>query len=301
MKAAVNGGLVDRVPYIAWHHFYLKPAAGPDSGMANAEIRFYQSFQPDLLKVMHDINFEQIGELNSPDDWRSIPVLDPHSGNFGLQLHTLRQIRKALNPDVPIVDTIFGVYFYADELSHGKLLKHLREDPESVNIGLAAIAQSLKLYIAATLEAGCEGIFYALSGASDEGATREEYAQTFKPYDNDVLESAKDAPFNILHLHGYENLYFDLVHDLPAAIINWSDRTTGPSISAARQVHKGCILGGIDEKHFQQMSPFQICNLGRAAIAESGRRHFILGPGCSVPNNAGIEKLQALAEAAVYA
>jgi uroporphyrinogen decarboxylase len=286
---------------MAWHHFNPDPPAGPKSQMAEIQLRFYRSFHPDLLKVMHDVPFQPINELNTPEDWRSIPVLDPNEGNFGLQLHTLREIRKGLDSNVPMVETLFGVYSYARDISKGKLLEHLRADPDSVNVGLAALAESLKSYARASLESGSEGVFYALSGASAEGATREEYAATFLQYDKGILCSVDDAPFNILHLHGYTDLYFDLIHNLPAAIVNWSDRAGGPTISDARKIHRGCILGGVDEKRFNNMTVQQISNLGRAAIAEAGVRHFILGPGCSVPDNSSVEKLQAIAQAAALA
>ncbi len=297
MAAVVKGEPTDRVPYLAWHHFYLNPPAGPNSGMADAELQFYRSFHPDILKVMHDIPYENVGLLETPSDWRTLPVLNPNVGNFGLQLETLRDIRQKLDIEVPMVDTVFGVYFYANEISRGKLLAHFRQDPESVKIGLNAIAESLKLYARATVDAGCEGIFYAVSGASAEGATREEYLTHFRDYERSVLESVSDAPFNILHLHGYEDLYFDLVHDLPASIVNWSDRAAGPTIRAAREIHGGCILGGIDERRFKEMTPCQISNIGRAAIAESGGRSFVLGPGCSVPDNSSTDRLEALADA----
>jgi uroporphyrinogen decarboxylase len=298
LSAAVNGRLPDRVPYTAWHHFHLDPPAGPESCMAQAEIRFYESFEPDLLKVMHDVPYEPMGELSEPTDWRSIPVLSPDTGNFGRQLHTLRQIRGALAAGVPMIDTVFGVYYYADKLSGGRLLDHLRQDPEAVKVGLAALAESLSLYAQATIKAGCEGIYFALCGASGEGATREEYAPTFLEYDRVVLESVADAPFNVLHLHGYKDLYFDLTHDLPADILCWSDRAGGPTLAEARQIHSGCIMGGIDETRFEEMTPAQIAAQGLAAITEAGVRRFILAPGCSVPDNAGIARLQAIGAAA---
>jgi uroporphyrinogen decarboxylase len=299
LKAAVDGTAVDRVPFVAWHHFYLKPPAGPDSEMAAAELKFYNSFKPDLLKVMHDVPFEYLGEINTPEDWRSLPVVDPHKGNYALQLETLRQIRSSLDPTVPMVDTVFGVYATAFDISKGKIVSHLRENPEPVIAGLRSIAESIRRYACAALSGGCEGIFYALSGASAEGVSNTEYAEVFKPLDAAILGDVEDAPFNILHVHGYSDLYFGLVHDLPAKAINWSDRAGGPSLSDARSIHKGCIMGGIDEKRFDSMAPQQITNLARAAVAEAGTRSFILAPGCSVPDNTSTERLRAIREAVV--
>jgi len=297
MQAAVDGRDVDRVPYVAWHHFHRTPPAGPDSDMADEELRFYDSFKPDLLKVMHDIDYEKIGDIFEPEDWRSIPVLDPDSGNYGLQLQTLRDIRRRLDPNVPMIDTVFSVYHYADKLSNGRLLTHLRRDESAVNVGLAAITESLRRYARATLEAGCEGVYYALSGASAEGASRDEYVTTFKKYDHVVLEGVIAAPFNILHMHGYDGLYFDVVHDLPANAVCWSDRAGGPTLTEARRIHVGCVMGGINEKLFDQMTPAQITDQGQTSIAEAGRTYFILSPGCSVPDYCSVERLLAIRSA----
>jgi uroporphyrinogen decarboxylase len=294
MKAAVMGRQVDRVPYIAWHHFSLNPAAGPDSTMAQAELDFYGSFQPDLLKVMHDIPFEQIDAIVDPESWRTLPILEPDKGNFAQQLFTLREVRKNLDPSVPMIDTVFGVYSYANDLCGKRLAEHVRTNPKAVRAGAVALAQTLKQYAKATLDAGCEGIYYALSGASDEGVSREEYATIFADLDREVLSSVSDAPFNILHLHGYKNLYFDMVHDLPAAAVCWSDIAGGPSYAEARRIHPGCLMCGIDETRFEQMTPSEIESQGRAAISEAGTSNFILAPGCSVPNYSRIDRLQAI-------
>jgi uroporphyrinogen decarboxylase len=267
--------------------------------MALAELGFYDSFSPDLLKVMHDIPYEPLPPIANPSDWRKMPILDPEAGNFGLQLETLHQIRFGLNAGVPMIDTVFGVYHYADELSQGRLLAHLSEDPDSVKIGLNNLARSLSAYAVATVEAGCEGIYYALSGASAEGASRETYADVFLELDRLVLDSVAKADINILHLHGYKDLYFDLVHDLPAGAVCWSDRAGGPSLADARAIHSGCLMGGLDETAFENMTPAEITTQGREAIEIAGKRHFILAPGCSVPNNTSKDRLQAIRSAVV--
>jgi uroporphyrinogen decarboxylase len=198
-----------------------------------------------------------------------------------------------------MIDTVFGVYHYANELSGGRLLSHLREDPKSVHMGLKILTKNLRRYAQATIDTGCEGIYYALSGASGDAATVQEYLVNFKKYDHSVLESVIDAPFNILHLHGYDDLHFEVIHDLPADAVCWSDRAGGPSLRRARKIHNGCLMGGIDEKTFGEMTPKQIESQGQEAILEAGKQNFILSPGCSVPNNTCRERLMAIQAAAM--
>jgi uroporphyrinogen decarboxylase len=298
LLAAISGDKPDRVPFTVWHHFYLKPPAGPNSQMAQKELDFYEQAHPDLLKVMHDIEYEPLGPITTPDDWALLDVLDPTHGNFGAQLHTLRQIRAQLDPDVPMIDTVFNTFHYAQKLSDGRLLAQLRDAPDRVHVGLRAITASLAAYAAACLTAGCEGVYFAVSGASAEGATPDEYREHFLPYDRQVLDAVNNSPLTVLHLHGYKDLYFEMTHDLPAAAVCWSDRAGGPSLAEARKLHKGCLMGGLDETRFGAMTTGEIVAQGREAIREMNGAAFILSPGCSVPVDTSVERLQAI-EAAV--
>ena len=254
--------------------------------MADLELAFYDRYRPDLLKVMHDIDFEPIAPITSVDDWLSLPVLDPHEGNFGKQLYTLKQIRAALDPDVPMVETVFGVYHYADHLCGGKLLEHLRQDRRAVHAGLSSLTETLSAYARTAVdEAGCDGIYYALTGAHAGAATRQQYFEQFLGYDRLVLHAVEHAPISVLHLHGYEELYFDMTHSLPASVVCWSDAAGGPSIEEARKIHAGCLMAGIHEHNIVNMTRDQIIAQGRAAIKAAGSSRFILAPGCAIPGN----------------
>lgn len=295
--AAVQGKPTDRVPFAAWYHFSLTPPAGPWSDMAEQEIAFCRRYKPDFLKVMHDIPFEPMPPIEEPADWAKLSVLDPQTGNFGDQLFTVRQIRAGIGADIPMIETIFGVYHYANELSEGRLLSHLRSQPDQVHAGLSALATSLARYAQSCLDAGCDGVYYALSGASAGGATRDEYLHHFLPYDRQILESAHGAPFNVLHMHGYDDLYFDLAHDLPANAVCWSDRAGGPSLAVARQVHSGCLIGGLDEVAFAKMTEAEIVAQARDAIRQAGTQGFILAPGCAIPTDTDPALIDCLREA----
>jgi uroporphyrinogen decarboxylase len=267
--------------------------------MAELEVAFYERYKPDLLKVMHDIDFEPISPIVDVEDWAKLKVLDPQVGNFGKQLHTLRQIRASLDPDVPMIDTVFGVYHYADLLSEGRLLTHLRQDRKTVHAGLAVLTDTLAAYAEAVVDAGCDGIYYAVTGAHAGGATRQEYLEQFLGYDRLVLHAASDGPLNVVHLHGYNELYFDMAHSLPGAILCWSDAAGGPSIEEARAIHRGCIMAGIDEVEFVNLTAAQITAQGRAAIKSAATSRFILGPGCAIPTDSDPALIDAIRAAVV--
>ena len=292
--AAVHGERPDRTPYSVWYHFSPTPAAGPDSPMADLELAFYNKYRPDLLKVMHDIEFEPIPPIIDVDDWAKLTVLDPNEGNFGKQLHTLRQIRAGLDPDVPMIETVFGVYHYAAELTKGNLLEHLKQDRRLVHAGLSVLTETLAAYARAAVDAGCDGIYYAVTGAHAGAATHQQYLEQFLGYDRLVLHAVDDAPLNVVHLHGYNGLYFDITHSLPAAAVCWSDIAGGPSIAEAREMHSGCLMGGVDEVGFVNLTPEQIIAQARTAISAGGGNRFILAPGCAIPTNSEPELIEAI-------
>jgi uroporphyrinogen decarboxylase len=266
--------------------------------MAAKEIEFYRQYQPDFLKVMHDIDFEPVGPIDAATDWPSMPVLDPTAGNFGDQLVTLKEIRQGLGPDVPMIDTIFGVYHYADKICGGKLRAHLAENPDAVHKGLEALTESLARYARATVDSGCDGIYYALSGSSAEGLAPAEYRKHFLAYDKAVLGAVDSAPFNVLHLHGYKDLDFSLAADIPFAGVCWSDRTSGPSLAEARkQLPNACFIAGLDETRFAKMSKSEIEDQVLDAALQSGESRIIVGPGCAIPETTAPELIAAIGAA----
>jgi uroporphyrinogen decarboxylase len=298
LQAAVDGHSVDRVPVGLWYHFPLSSPSGRP--LAEAEMEFVRKYDPDFLKVMHDLPLnlpDGMERIESPDDWLKLRPLDPKSGNFAAQLETLRILKQNLGQDMPIIDTVFNPFSAANKMCGKRLLLHLDASPEAVVHGLQAIAVSLANYASAWMEAGGDGIFYALDGAQLSRMSEDEYADVFLPLDRIVLQSAMErGTFNVLHLHG-ANLMFDLVHNLPAHVLNWSSRITYPSLGEARGIHTGCIAGGIDETTIDKKSPVEVFDEARRAIAEAGANGFILAPGCAVPTDTPEENLLAVRSA----
>lgn len=302
IQTAIRGEAVDRVPYSLWYHFRTNPPAGET--LANAELEFYAKYDPDLLKVMHDIPYELplgMTSVQSIDDWEKLNVLPPDKGNFGEQLVALRIIQRRKGDDAPMVDTVFSVFAYAQKISQQQMLHHLRQNPDKVRPGLERIAQSLAGYAKKLAEEGI-GTYLAVAGASADLATPEEYERYFLPLDEMVLDAAQGASVNVLHLHG-ENIYFDLMLPLTskAHILSWSNRLTPPSIPEARLKYTGCIMAGVDEVNIKSLSVEQVKAQVRETIEQTRGRGIIVAPGCAVPTDTPPELLLAIREAVLEA
>ena len=83
VMAAVEGRRPDRVPVSFWYHFPLEhPSSAP---LAEAELAFAARYDPDFLKVMHDLWLDLpdgLKLIEDPADWRKLRPLNPREGNF---------------------------------------------------------------------------------------------------------------------------------------------------------------------------------------------------------------------------
>lgn len=295
VMAAVEGRESDRIPVSFWYHFPLDHPSGEP--LAEVELAFAKKYDPDFLKIMHDLRYELpdgMTTIEDPKDWRRLKPLSVKESNFTEQIKALKLIRKGLTQDMPIIDTVFGPFATANKLCGKKLVEHLMADPQSVRQGLQAIAVTLADYAQWWIEEGGDGIYFALDGAQKSVTSEELYKDIFLPLDRLIMETAMDqGTFNVLHLHG-SDIMFNLTHDLPNHLLNWSSQTTKPSLSEARGIHSGCISGGIDEFAILGKSPLEVMDEARRAVAEAGSVGFILTPGCAVPTDIPEENLFAL-------
>ncbi len=118
-------------------------------------------------------------------------------------------------------------------------------------------------------------------------------AQFSEPFDKRILAAARNAPLNVLHLHGEQIYWKRFTKGWATAAINYSSVATHVPISAVRTEFPGLILSGIDEDHFPALTTAQLREQAQAARAEAGRA-FVLSPGCSVPDKTNTESISRL-------
>jgi uroporphyrinogen decarboxylase len=285
IMAAIEGRPYDRIPYSLWYHFRLDPPAGPN--MAKAELDFYHKYDPDLLKVMHDIPYEMPKDMplvRSIEDWAKLDVLDGVSGNFGKQLDTLKMIIAEKGDDGPVIDTVFSIFSTAEKVCGKRTLEFLRQDKTAVHAGLEKITKSLANYAKALVEAGVDGIYLAVSGAATDTMPLDEYRENFMAYDQQILDAARAAKVNVLHHHG-SGIYPEVSLQLTGYhILCWSDRLPGNlSLKEMRLKTTHCLMGGVNETTFGADTPESILSQIKDAIFATNGQKFIVGPGCAVP------------------
>ena len=99
-------------------------------------------------------------------------------------------------------------------------------------------------FIEEARKTGIDGIFYAVQHAQYALLSGDEFDAFARYYDLRILEAVRDLWLNVVHVHGSE-IMFDKVKDYPAAVMNWHDRQTEPSLQQAGQQFPGSLCGGL--------------------------------------------------------
>ena len=274
--------------------------------LAAATVDFQHHYNFDLVKVtpassfsIKDWGAEDVWEghtegtrrytkrvVQKPEDWERLPVLDPlKAPHLSGQLGCLREIRSALGPEVPLLQTVFNPLAQAKNLAGGDLLiTHLHLYPEAVLKGLQIIAETTCRFVESALATGIDGIFFAIQHAQAGLLSLEEYMTFGLPFDLKTAQPAAGLWCNLLHLHGLD-VYFDLIARFSALfpIANWHDRETSPSLGEAQKCFIGVVCGGVSQKTIVFGESARVREQALDGIRQTGGRRFLLGTGCVAP------------------
>jgi uroporphyrinogen decarboxylase len=301
IQASLNSQTIDRPPVALWRHF---PVDDQDpKSLAEATLHFQRIYDFDLVKVTPASSFcardwgvedQWLGHtegtrqytkriIREPQDWETLPVIDATARHLAGQLDCLRYIRAALYPDTPLLQTVFSPLAQAKNLAgNDTLIAHLRLYPEAVTRGLATIAETTRRFVEACIEAGVDGIFYAIQHAQASLLTLEEYKTFGLPYDLKTLEPTDELWCNLLHLHGHD-VYFSLLDSFQFQIVNWHDRETYPTLAEAQRLFPGVVCGGMRQDTLVYKSAAEVSEEAADAIRQTSGKRFLLGTGCVVP------------------
>jgi uroporphyrinogen decarboxylase len=285
--AAVHGENVDRPPFFFWHHF--KPHNVPHA-LAQSTIDFFGRFDLDIYKIMPDMPYPfPPTSIRQPDDWDLIAPLEPTAGNLGRMAQTTALVRDAIGPETPLVVTVYSPITEARRFAGGPdaLRQHLAENPSEVHRALGVLAGNLAGYCQELLDAGADGIYYAVQGIAGGWLSEAEFREFARPYDLLVLNACSAGWLNVIHLHGGPEIMVDLALGYPGAVVSWEDRLTGVRLADLRQrLGPKAAMGGIDERGaINQGDVAALTREMRDALDQTeGGKHLILAPGCSVPD-----------------
>jgi uroporphyrinogen decarboxylase len=304
VAAAIRGDPVDRVPISLWRHWPHADATA--RGLADAMVAWQRRYDFDLVKFMptgtygvHDWGAQTVVApgnsgtrrvvafgVTAAEQWPMLKPLDPGSGWLGQEVEALRLAACALDNRVPILQTVFSPLTTARKLAGDRVFADLRNHPAEFKAGLQIIADTTIRLMDAFLEVGAHGFFLASQCASVDLMSAADYAEFGATYDRQLLDHVQGRTgFTMFHIHG-TNILFDLIADYPVAMLNWHDRLTAPTLAEAQTRFPGLLIGGINEHGtLLHGAPEAVAAEVRNAVAQTGGRRLLVGPGCVIPTN----------------
>lgn len=301
LAAALRGEVVDRPPIAFWGHYPSDPRSAED--LARAAIAFQQKYDWDFVKIMATgaYHVEILGAetrydafpygyprpvcspIQTGGDWEKLSRLEWEKTYLQELVKACDLVHRAM-PDVPCIQTIFSPLSTADWLAlNNSLAHHVRNFPEQLHAGLELVTEFTASFARRCLEAGADGVFFAVRNATRGQLTDEEYLEFGKPYDLRVLNGLRGAFFNLLHVCK-TNIMVDVVSDYPAHAISWDSETGYPSLREARTCWpRYCLAAGIDRASvIPRGCPEDVRLAVGSAIRQSGGDRFILAPTCGL-------------------
>jgi uroporphyrinogen decarboxylase len=300
LQAALAGDVADRPPVAVWRHFPGEDQTA--AALAASTIAWQREFPGDFVKFMPPGDYPTIDwglrsvlhdapsgtrqpifhPVTRPADWERLPGLNVREGFNGEMVAAVTLARRALPPDVPLLQTVFSPLTVAAKLSNGAVEAHLREAPGAVHAGLRRIAEVTRAFLLASLAAGADGFFFATQLADRAHLTDDEYREFGVPYDLQVLDGLPEGAPLLLHVHG-ERPLLELAARYPRGALSWHDRRFGPSLAAvAGETHRP-VCGGIDEAAIATADAETIAAQAADAARVNGGRGVIVAPGCVIP------------------
>lgn len=284
-SAAVRGEPVDRPPVGAWVHFASEHL--PASEVARLHVAFHRAYDFDFVKVMNDYRFplpEGVRAVAARDDLLRIRPASLDAPHLAEQLACLREIRGAVGPDVPLIETLFDPLQTLVRASGASAREVVFANPDAGHAALEAITRSLIGYIGALKDLRVNGLFYSVNGAvrpDKGGLTDAQFAEFVAPYDARILAAAEGLT-RIAHVHGFD-LAFERCAAYPVEVFSWSHLRSAPTLAEARAMTRAAVMGGMDETAVARQSVIELAADIRRSAAEAGLRGFIVAPGCTFP------------------
>lgn len=116
----------------------------------------------------------------------------------------------------------------------------LADDPAAGARELDRLAAETRAAIAEALDAGADGVFYRVVGATPDASTPMEYGGHHLEIDRAILVEFEDA-FNVLFVEGTDP-YLDFVSDLPARFFGWEVDRSPMTVGEVRTLRRGALI-----------------------------------------------------------
>jgi uroporphyrinogen decarboxylase len=290
----------ERNPYAIWKHF--PEFDKTPEGLFEAQMDFQNKFDSDIMKISisgrafasdfgaeiggyDPVSGSRIGvkyPIETLEDWWNVKDVDVEKGEFGKQIRAMELIRPEVDGKIPTMMTVFSPLMVASQIDRN-VVSHYRKDPSLVGEQFKLLTSAMTDFTKASLNAGADGIFLATQHFNSKLTDNERRDLEFNPMKTLIKKTVKKDNFVVLHLHG-EKPDFKTATKLPIDAINWHDQQTVPSLSEAREIFKGGLLGGLNTESWKDISnPLDVLPSIASMFKSYEGSGLIISPGCVIP------------------
>lgn len=297
IDSVLSGESQSTCPVAFWQHH---PVADQEAGtMRDATLAFQRRFDCDFVKITpastfqlrdHGLEDEWRGDalgrrwigpgvIREAADWRALRELDPAVGFAGRHLDCARMVRRALDPEIPVVQTVFLPLFQAAALGGDRFLRDCAENPEDVAMGLEILGRNTVKLIVALLDAGIDGVFLVAQHARAGVFAEERYAELAGASDRACLAAAAGMPLNFFHLHG-ESVHLGALPDDAPAVLHYEE---GPGHAAMDELLRSGrrVAGGPCQAGWIRTgTPEEVSEATKLLLRRCKGPRFLLSAGC---------------------
>ena len=274
-----NKNTFSRNLYSLWKHFPSQDLRPEDS--VKAHIQFQEMVHSDLIKISPHSKYALVDfgaefdpkEFNKEtgsyitkkhpivelQDWENLDEFDPQTGELGKQLEIVHKLSKAIQ-NVPTMMTVFLPTMIARKLvKDDKIIEQFKEDKNLVKDRLQVITKVMTEFAKICIESGSTGLFIATQETtSHDGWNPVIWSELALPYDKKIVDNLRTkAEFQVLHLHGDDIFFKEVLRKLHVDAINFHSFPDFPqffSSKTIKNIFHGGLLGGLEEKYFLNSS-----------------------------------------------
>lgn len=307
LQATLQGQEVSRVLSGFWHHFEDGNLHGDRA--VQAHIDFFQAADPDMIKVMNEYSFQLGREVTDITDWKKLKAVSFDQTPYANYIDEIKAIKKQLPSSVPVIATLHGVLvsgYHATEQPgffsnpNNMISRHLREDPEAVSNGLEIISDTLIELCSELAAIGVDAIYYAALGGESYRFAPALFESYVRPYDEKVIDAINDLGLiSMLHICK-DQVMLPLYKGIKADVVNWAIHECQYGLKEGRELFGDTItlLGGFDDRSgvFVDGSKEAIEREVESIIATAGKKRFIIGADCTLPNDVELWRVKTAIE-----
>lgn len=321
IKAMINKQPFDRIGVSGWVHMPFVDHHVQDMIKATIMVTEYCGW--DFVKIMctgHYIPEAYGGDItlskdpthwfgtinrypvNNLEELKAMPILDKDNWVFKREVAIAKGLCQEYKGKKPVIATIFTPLTCLQEAmergTHAKTTPLMENHKAEMHEALQKMVETNKNYLDALInEAGIDGIFFANQYATRNVISDELYDEFCAPYDKQILDYIKDRTwFNVLHVHGENNLMFDKCLDYEVQAYSWENCVPGlesdtiATVADVRKMTDKILITGLarhydyynEDNNRDELKEFFRKRL-LTVINESEDKRVIFAPGCALP------------------